>query len=233
MNKQFIYLLVFIFLLIPLTCFAHKISAFVDVEGNKITVYSYFNDGTPIKHGEVDVYNEDTNRLVLKGKTNEQGEFTFTVPAKANYKIVVTAELGHRAVAYVKEDEITIERKTSSAPVSGKEKSGSKESLKTTGKATKKVSNQSQASSEAPQKQEITTSLKTIAYSGISKAELEKVVRKVVKEELKAELKPLRMELLSIEEAMSKPSLRDIIGGLGWVLGIFGAAGLILSRRNK
>ena len=83
---------------------AHKISAFLDTEGNKVTVFAYFNDGTPVKKGKVEVY-DHTGKLILTGKTNSEGEFVFTVPRPDNYKVVVIAELGHRAVAeLIKED---------------------------------------------------------------------------------------------------------------------------------
>ncbi len=44
--------------------------------------------------------------------------------------------------------------------------------------------------------------------------------RKVLREELR----PIHRELLKIEEAQSSISYKDVIGGLGWILGIFGAA---------
>ena len=43
--------------------------------------------------------------------------------------------------------------------------------------------------------------------------------RKVLREELR----PVHRELLKIEEAQSSISYRDVIGGLGWIAGIFGA----------
>ncbi len=86
--------------------FAHKISAFLDVEGNKVTVYSYFSDGTPVKKGQVEVY-DSTGKLILKGQTDLNGKFVFTVPKPDNYKVVVNAELGHRAVAEVKKEDFT------------------------------------------------------------------------------------------------------------------------------
>ena len=96
MKKVFV---VFLLLLAPFSAYAHKISAFVDVEGDKVTVMSYFSDGAPLKGGKVEVYDKKTGELLLTGKTDENGEFSFKLKEPRNIKVVVTGELGHRAVS--------------------------------------------------------------------------------------------------------------------------------------
>ena len=92
-------LLALLLLLFPLTAYAHKISAFVDFDGDKVTVMSYFSDGTPVREGKVEVYDRETGELLLTGKTDRNGEFSFKLKKPRNLKVVVTGELGHRAVS--------------------------------------------------------------------------------------------------------------------------------------
>ena len=167
--KKVTVILAVIFFSLP--AFAHKISAFLDVEGNKVTVISYFNDGTPIKNGKVEVYDEKTGKLILTGRTNDEGEFSFSVKKPSDYKVVVVAELGHKATAEVKASE----------------------------------------------------------FSGGDAEEL----RKILREELRAQLKPIHQRLLNIEMNLSKVSFTDIFAGIGWILGIFGAAALVYSRKQN
>ena len=167
--KKLIIILIAILFSVP--ALAHKISAFLDVEGNKVTVISYFNDGTPVKNGKVEVYDEKTGKLILTGRTNNEGEFSFSVKKPSDYKVVVVAELGHKATAEVKASE----------------------------------------------------------FSGGDAEEL----RKILREELRAQLKPIHQRLLNIEMNLSKVSFTDIFAGIGWILGIFGAAALVYSRKQN
>ena len=177
--KKVTVILAVIFFSLP--AFAHKISAFLDVEGNKVTVISYFNDGTPIKNGKVEVYDEKTGKLILTGRTNDEGEFSFSVKKPSDYKVVVVAELGHKATAEVKASEFS--------------------------------GNQSVQ----------------VTDSTVNTEEL----RKILREELRAQLKPIHQRLLNIEMNLSKVSFTDIFAGIGWILGIFGAAALVYSRKQN
>ena len=197
--KKVTVILAVIFFSLP--AFAHKISAFVDVEGNRVTVISYFNDGTPVKNGKAEVYDEETGKLILTGRTNNKGEFSFSVKKPSDYKVVVVAELGHKATAEVKASEF------------GK----NSENIEDTEK--------SETSQETLQKAQSVQ----VTDSTINTEEL----RKIIREELKAQLKPIRQRLLNIEINLSKVSFNDIFAGIGWILGIFGAAALVYSREKN
>jgi len=174
--KKALLLLMAVLLLLPARGFAHKISAFVDVEGNTVELSSYFSDGTPVKKGEVKVYNSE-GRLVFQGKTDENGEIHFKLKKPGKYRAVVIAELGHRT------------------------------------EATFSIGKEEKERKEIPEK-----------GSCVSSQELRQVVRE--------ELKPIREELLKIEEENARISFKDVIGGIGWILGIFGGAVLLSRRKN-
>jgi hypothetical protein len=75
---------------------AHRVILFAWVEGDTVYVESKFNSGKKVKAGKIVVSDLQGTELV-KGKTNEKGEFSFKVPKKTDLKIVLLAGEGHRA----------------------------------------------------------------------------------------------------------------------------------------
>jgi len=74
---------------------AHRVIIFAWVEGGKIFTESKFSGGKPVKRGDVIVYDSEGKEL-LRGKTDDKGEFSFQVPKKTSLKIVLVAGMGHR-----------------------------------------------------------------------------------------------------------------------------------------
>ena len=74
---------------------AHKAMIFAWLDGDTVYTESKFSGGRRVKGGEVIVYDLEGNQL-LKGKTNDKGEFSFKVPKKTGMKIVLLAGMGHR-----------------------------------------------------------------------------------------------------------------------------------------
>jgi len=74
---------------------AHRVTIFAWVEGDKIFTESKFRGGKLVKGGEVIVYDLEGTQL-LKGKTDDKGEFSFEIPKKTSLKIVLIAGMGHR-----------------------------------------------------------------------------------------------------------------------------------------
>jgi nickel transport protein len=176
-------------LIVPFSAFAHKISAFVDFEGDKVTVFSYFNDGAPVKGGKVEVYDKKTGKLLLTGKTDENGEFSFKLESPKSIKVVVTGELGHKAVS-----ELDL----------------------SSGTETEKVESKTVKEEKAGEFQKVN----------------EELLRKIVREEVEKQVRPIKVELSEIRKELSGTSTKDVFAGFGWILGIFGAVSLVLSRRK-
>ena len=74
---------------------AHRVTIFAWVEGDNIFTESKFSGGKLVKGGEVIVYDLEGNQL-LKGKTDDKGEFSFEIPKKTSLKIVLIAGMGPR-----------------------------------------------------------------------------------------------------------------------------------------
>ncbi len=188
MRRSVIFLIVLVLLLTFFggVCFAHKITTFAYVDENGvINTETYFSGGAKAKGAKVMVYDNSTGKLLLQGKTDDKGRFNFKPPALTDLKIVVEAELGHRAVAFVKKKDF------------------------------EKFFNQE---AETKAKPASTSSL------GISEKELSQILDK--------KIKPLYDMMLKMEEKLSKPSLTEIIGGIGYIFGVFGIVAMILARRK-
>ncbi|WP_022846519.1 MULTISPECIES: transthyretin-like family protein [unclassified Desulfurobacterium] len=202
-------ILIFIFLLsMTSAAFAHKISVFADVDNGKVNIMGYFSDGTPCKNSEVKVYDAKTGKLLLTGKTDKEGNFSFKPPKITDLKIVVNAELGHRAETIVPASELSGSENSDISTESSAEENQTAVSVKT---------------------QESTFS----SNPTISKEELQKLVEKAVNKAVDRELKPIHQELLGIEMALTKPSIAEIFGGIGWIFGLFGTAAYFYSRKEK
>ncbi len=75
---------------------AHKINMFAFAEGDEVFVEGYFTDGKKPKHSPVLVYNA-AGDILLEGQTDEEGAFTFPLPASAPIRITLNAGQGHLA----------------------------------------------------------------------------------------------------------------------------------------
>ena len=188
--KRLVVLVFLLLFFLSAQSFAHKISAFVDVEDGNVSIVSYFSDGTPAKNAKVTVY-DATGRVVLTGKTNREGEFDFNLKKPGSYRAVVLAELGHRATVDFTVGSTGVERGAEKQKPASRE-----ESIK-----------QRRAPAD------------------------EETIRQVLREELR----PIHRELLKLEERENSISYKDVIGGLGWIAGIFGAFmfGYCFRGRNR
>jgi nickel transport protein len=75
---------------------AHKVSIFGWVEGDTVHTQSKFMGGKRPEQALVEVFDISGN-LLLKGKTDSQGLFSFLAPLKSDMQIVLTTGMGHRA----------------------------------------------------------------------------------------------------------------------------------------
>lgn len=75
---------------------AHGVYLFAWVEGDTVYVESKFSGGKKVKAGKI-IVTDPRGTELLKGTTNENGEFSFKVPKKTDLKIVLLAGEAHRA----------------------------------------------------------------------------------------------------------------------------------------
>jgi len=207
-NKLYL-ILIFIFLIvmvINISVFAHKVIIFAYVEGDRVYTESYFSDGKKCVDSKIEVFDSQGNKL-LEGLTDEEGKFSFEIPQEGDLKIVLTASMGHRAEYSILADEL-------------KEIAGSiKEELE------EPVSSERKDESSLG---EIDKQKETVSPE-ISSLDL-KELQLLIEDAMDKKLEPIMREIK--KSKTDKISLTEIIGGVGYIFGIFGIIAYFLSRKR-
>ena len=74
---------------------AHRVILFAYAEGNRVFTEGYFSDGKRCQNARIEIFDRSGNK-VLEGKTDRNGEFSFTPPKGTDLRIVLTASMGHK-----------------------------------------------------------------------------------------------------------------------------------------
>jgi len=206
--------LVFLFVIFILginPAYAHKVMIFAWVEGDRVFSQSKFSGGKKVKGGKITVYNTQ-EKILIEGKTDDEGKFSFKVPGKTALKIVLYAGAGHRAEWTVPKEDIE--------EVSG-EKPAESTLKKPQGKIpvnsipSKTTENQAYEISQAPQP------------PGPCADKIEQAVERALDKKLKPVIKMLN------ESLDRGPTVSEIIGGIGYILGLMGVGAYFHYRRKK
>ncbi|MBU2547514.1 MAG: hypothetical protein KKB20_03800 [Proteobacteria bacterium] len=84
---------------------AHKVFLFAEIQGDTIVTDSYFSKSKKVQGGRIKVFDPRDN-LLLEGRTDDQGAFSFKVPQKTDLKLVVEAGMGHRGEWLIKAEDL-------------------------------------------------------------------------------------------------------------------------------
>ncbi len=185
--------------------YAHKVSVFAYSENGIIYTESYFPDGTPVINGEIKVY-DSKGKLLVSGKTDKDGLYNFKVPKIDDLKIVCLASMGHRAEFILKRDDIVVSENAGSKGYTEEEKSG-------------EVINN--GNTDVNDK---------MGPKGVYSNLTENEIRKIVEEEVSKQLKPIARGIAKLQE--NRPGPTEIIGGIGYILGLVGIAMYFASKRK-
>jgi len=179
---------------------AHKVNLFAYAENGMVYTESYFSGGKKVIGSTIEVFDAKNNKLLLTGKTDKNGEFSFKIPEATGLRIVLTASMGHKNEYLLSEDEVRDAIGIAKLP----EKSPP-EKMET-------------------EKRQAPPEKATQIYDDRLESLMEQVVEK--------KTAPIMKKLLKIEEQMQKPSLQDIIGGLGYIIGLMGI-GIYFKYKKK
>lgn len=180
---------------------AHRVLVFAFAEGDTIHTESKFIPDTPVRQGKIEVLDQKTGQELLTGQTDDQGKFSFKIPAaaaahKLDLNIVVEAAMGHRGSWLLKADSYL------------------------TGATPGKAVAPAPASPTAPAAPETKA-------ANVDQQALEAAVNKALERQL-APIKEMLTEL-----TIHRTSLQDILGGIGYILGLFGLWAYFQSRGKK
>jgi nickel transport protein len=193
-------------LLLTGNALAHRVSVFAWVQGDTVHVESKFSGGKKVKGGRI-VVTDSGGIELLTGKTDNSGEFSFKIPRRTDLTIILEAGMGHRAEWTVPADDMgSIAAEDQTPP----EKHSAKKEPEITGAA----------------QHEQHGSMRDQVPTGPGLAEIETVVEKALDKKLKPVLKMLA------ESAENRPTIRDIIGGIGYIIGLVGMAAYLRYRKR-
>ena len=183
---------------------AHRVTIFAWVDGNTVHTQSRFSGGKAVQNGRISVYNSQ-GKLLLTGNTDSAGEFYFNLPGTADIRIVLDAGMGHGNEWVMSAGE------AESSPGKGNE---SEQKTTSSSQDSKTVSTQLSKPTPSPP-------------VGLTRNE----IKAIVDESIDNKLKPI-MKLLS-ELHNDKPSINDILSGIGYILGLVGLGAYIHYRKKR
>lgn len=185
---------------------AHRVNVFAYIDGDLIRVECGFSKSQRVNSGKITVLNAATGERILEGRTNAVGEFSFRPPeavlkAENDLLIIIDAGQGHRNDWIVSAGELKALDHASGASPSG-------------------VATPNILPVSVPPK-----GASGAANSGaVNEQQLEALIGRI----LDAKLAPVHAALARLQE--HGPGLKDIIGGIGWILGLMGVAAYMKYR---
>ncbi len=101
---------------------AHRVNIFAYVEGNDVLVECVFSTSSPVRDGQINVFDSVSGEELLQGKTDDKGFFRFPVPEKARaagsgLRIRINAGEGHQNEWTVEAGELASAAPATPAPV--------------------------------------------------------------------------------------------------------------------
>ncbi len=183
---------------------AHKVMVFAWVEGDTVLGESKFSGGKKVQNSEIIVW--DLNgRELLRTRTNEKGEFSFPIPEKTAMRIELIAGMGHKSEWTIPLEDLGETVTTKSAP-------------------------KKQIEPQAP-RADPDSGQEAQTPASIDPAQLEAMVEKAVTRALNKKITPLTKMVANLEH--NDPSMHEILGGIGYIFGLMGAAMYVSSRKKN
>lgn len=197
---------------------AHGLNVYAWLENDKILVQCDFGQGRPAMHTEVTVFDSVDRKELVRGTTNNQGRFEFAVPAVIRdghgLTIVADAGQGHRGEWSMDAAEIY----AAASLTAGFDAAAIKEN-----QADHVHVSLVPASPPVPR-------TGSIAIQGSQASASPEQLRNMVAETLELKLAPIRQEIA--KRSSSGPGMVEIIGGIGWIIGLVGIALYFRSRKS-
>ncbi len=207
-----------LFLCLPHVSDAHKINVFAWLEGDQVHVDAYFTKSSKVLYAPVKVLDLRGN-LLLSGNTDEHGQWGFYLKDLGQLppdglEVVVEEGSGHRA-------EYTL---------SGQDLAEAHKLKPSREPHPKALAENSETRSRMAPSPTVVDRSGSIQISDIDQ------IKAVFAEVLDSRLQPISNALVAqqkllIEEHDRGPSVSEIVGGVGWIVGLFGMLGYFLNRR--
>lgn len=202
--------------LLPAVALAHRVNIFAWTEGDQVVVECAFNGSSKVNGGRIAVFDAVDGKELLQGLTDTQGQFRFAVPEAARaaghgLRIQVNAGEGHQNQWLMEASEFN------AAPTA----------TEAAAPATATVS-LSPAPGGADSAASASSAHSASALPGPYATPAD--VQRIVNAALDAKLAPIKRDLAA--QRADGPGLTEIIGGIGWLLGLAGIGLYFRGRRG-
>jgi nickel transport protein len=189
---------------------AHRVNIFAYVDGDTVVTESGYSRSSRVNNGTVEVMDGATGALLLTGTTDADGRFAFAVPGQArgggmDLLLRVTAGEGHQAEWTVTAQELAAATAAAGAATTVPEQ----QAPTTPSEATPAEQPDSAPAIAAP-----------TGDTPLTSAQAEAMLRR--------ELAPVKQMLAELSQP--GPGMTEIVGGIGYILGIFGVFAYMKSR---
>lgn len=182
---------------------AHRVLIFAYAEGDTIHTESKFVPNTPVRQGKILVLEEKTGKVMLTGQTDDQGKFSFKIPPEASAQKLDLQIVVEAAMGH------------------------RAEWLLKAGSYLAGVKTENAAAPALPAPAATPAPIAPRAKASVDRQMLEEVVNTALERQL-APVKEMLTEL-----TIHRTSLPDILGGIGYILGLFGLWAYCLSKRKQ
>lgn len=182
--------------------FAHKVNIFAFVDGNSVMTDSGYSRSRRVIGGTVEVYDAKSGTLLLSGTTDSVGKFDFEIPAQARSEKMDLRLVLKAGVGHQAEWTVSHDEYGATESATVKEV----------------LPVQNDMAGVESEKAPLSTTTDV--------AELEKMVQATVHRELA----PVKMMLADLNQ--SSPGMSEIMGGIGYIVGIFGIIAYMKSRKE-
>ena len=222
-------LAVALLLVLQTPALAHRVNIFAWTEGPQVAVKCGFSGGNSVRNGEITVYDAADGQVLLTGQTDTEGLFRFDIPPKGRehgLRIRINAGEGHQNEWLLDAAELA------SAPAAAAAAApAAPRHAETTASATAK-------STSGPGAGPLPAAAPKISDSGlVSAAEIQAIVDAALEAQeakfsalLDSRLSPVKRQLA--EMRTDEPGMREIVGGIGWFVGLAGLALYFRSRQR-
>lgn len=183
---------------------AHKLNVWATVEGRTIRGETYFRGGTPAQGAKVTAYGPDGKQLG-RATTDAEGKFSLVATSRCDHRLVVDAGAGHGGEYTVRADEL---------PEDLPGVAGGAESAR------------ANVPSREPKPAADSASTPQPPAAPADAAELKAMIESA----LQRKIAPLERKLYEYQQRIG---LRDIIGGIGYIVGLAGLWFYFLGTKKK
>ena len=199
--------------------YAHKVNIFAYAENGRIHAEGYFVDGSKCKNAQVDVIDKKTGEKLFEGKTDNNGQFLFDIPRVTTLQLILHAGTGHQNEYILYEEEL---REAISETAENKKK---EQKVKQTKERGYEVSETVPESKPKQREKPVSVQHGMNTMSHDMEESIEKIVDR--------KLKPVMKVLMTLQEKSEKPGITEILGGIGYIIGILGVIAYFKGRSKK